>query len=83
MSNGLYNKEEFINKRLEPKNKGRSLTQDAIRRFRKNKLAIFSFYCFLIFLAIAIFGPMLTYAEDEVFCVFLKEPHTTNGWHFF
>ncbi len=63
-------KAAIIEERLEKAKiaaKGRSLTQDAIRRFKRNKLAMLSVYIFLTLLTIAIVGPFLwPYGFDEV-----------------
>ncbi len=89
MSNGFYDKEAIINGRLNNSKqanlkKGRSLTQDAIARFKSNKIAVFSVFIFIILLLLALFGSMLwKYAEDETFWEFIKSPPTIEGWHIF
>ncbi len=62
--------------------KGRSLTQDAIRRFKRNKLAMISVYIFLFLLTIAVIGPFLwPYGFDEVFWDNLSGAPQLEGAH--
>ncbi len=69
--------------------KGRSLTQDALRRFKRNKLAMFSVYIFLTLLTIAVIGPLFwPYGFDEVvgepyMFEFAFHPPQLEGGHIF
>ncbi len=85
-------KAAIIEERLEKAKKaakGRSLTQDAIRRFKRNKLAMFSTYIFLFLLSIALIGPFVwPYGFDEVIgepyvFEFAFAPPQLEGGHIF
>ena len=60
---------------------------DAIRRIRRNKLAVIGFWIIIALFVIAIFGPMLspyTYAEQDLTNTYqsptLRHPFGTDNW---
>ncbi len=74
-------KAAIVDERL-AKAKGRSLTQDAIRRFKRNKLAMLSVYVFIGLLLLALFGPLFwPHSFDEVFWDNIGSPPTLEGGH--
>lgn len=82
-----YDKNASVNTALEKAKQaaqGRSLTQDAIRRFRRNKLAMGSVYVFIFLLLIAIIGPFVwPYGFDEVFWDSISAAPKSEGMHLF
>ena len=64
--------------------KGRSLTQDAMRRFRRNKAALVSVFVLLGLVVVALLGPfLLPYGyEDPDWAAFRVPPDFASGHYF-
>lgn len=79
-----YDKSATIDKMLEKAAQGRSLTQDAMTRFKRNKLAMISIFVLAALLSVAIIGPLVwPYGFDEVFWDEISGSPKIEGMHFF
>ncbi len=84
---GLGNKVEKIEKMLSDTGEaatGRSLTSDAIRRLRANKMAVFSFWLLIFIILMAFVGPVLIengYEKPD--WSYMRHPPTLENGHYF
>lgn len=83
---GLTARDDIINdlaKSLEKAPKGRSLTQDAIKRLTGNKAAVFSIFLLIIILLTAFFGPyLLPWGYSEVDWSNIRKPPDLEAGHY-
>ncbi|MFV0431923.1 MAG: ABC transporter permease [Alphaproteobacteria bacterium] len=78
-----FDKSKKVSETLE-KTQGRSLTQDAMRRFKRNKLAMVSVYIFIFLLLVAIIGPFVwPHPFDEVFWDSIGAGPKAESMHYF
>ena len=81
MAGLLFNKQEIVEAAAPA---GRSLTKDALLRFRRNKLAMFSLLLFIfLVLASQIIPYLLPFDYEKVFWSHLKGPPLWSEGHFF
>lgn len=84
---GLTNKVEKIERILREENvpgKGRSLTSDAIRRLKSNKMAVFSLWLLFIIIVMALVGPLIIengYEKPD--WSYMRHAPTLDNGHYF
>jgi oligopeptide transport system permease protein len=83
---GLTARDDIVTdlaKNLENAPKGRSLTQDAVRRLRKNKAAVFSIFLLVTVILVAFIGPyLLPWGYSEVDWSNIRKPPNFEAGHY-